>query len=193
MTSHAHEPSTLSDYINQAECTFDCVRAMLAEEHQSQMHVVLQVDRRVRVPEVGERWWVLVFEYRHKGKFDVVWCGPYKVLELLNKGENVKPDIAAPLDELCVFHRDSIKPYIHQEGQAGWEFPMPPVKTGASPQLIKILAKRQAGSKKRRTFLYRCEWDDDTRSWESSKGVEEDPVYLEFLQLHPEQLHLFVV
>ena len=60
------------------------------------MHVVLQMDRHVRVPEVGERWWVLVPEYRHKGKLDVVWCGPYKVLEVLNKGENVKLDIPAP-------------------------------------------------------------------------------------------------
>ena len=30
------------------------------------MHVVLQMDRHIRVPEVGERWWVLVPEYRRK-------------------------------------------------------------------------------------------------------------------------------
>ena len=63
---------------------------------------------------------------------------------------------------------------------------MPPVKTGESPQLVKIVAGRRVGSKKHRTFLYHCEWDDDTWSWESSKALEEDPVYLEFLRLHPE-------
>ena len=61
------------------------------------MHVVLQMDRHVRVPEAGQRWWVLVPEYRHIGKLDVVWCGPYKVLEVLNKGENVKLDGLPPL------------------------------------------------------------------------------------------------
>ena len=95
MTSHAHEPSTVNDYMQRAERTFDSVRAMLAEERRRQMHVVLQIDRHVRVPEMGERWLVLVPEYRHKGKVDVVWCGPYKVLEVLNKGENVKLDILA--------------------------------------------------------------------------------------------------
>ena len=68
---------------------------------------------------------------------------------------------------------------------------MPPVKTGDSPRLVKILARRQVGSKKRRTFLYCCEWDDDTWSWESSKALEEDPLYLDFLRLHPEYAHLF--
>ena len=67
-----------------------------------------------------------------------------------------------------------------------WEIPMPPVKTGASPRLVKILARRRVGSKKRRTFLYRCEGVDDTWSWEYSKTLEEDPVYLEFLRLRPE-------
>ena len=66
------------------------------------MHVVLQMDRHVPVPEVGERWLVLVPEYRHKGKLEVVCCGPYKVLEVLNKGENVKLDIPAPFDGLQV-------------------------------------------------------------------------------------------
>ena len=70
-----------------------------------------------------------------------------------------------------------------------WEFPMPPVKTADSPRLVKNLARRRVGSKKRRTFLYRCEWDDDTWSLESSKALEEDPVYIEFLLLHPESLH----
>ena len=60
------------------------------------MHVVLQMDRHIKVPEVGEQWWVLVPKYRHKGKLDVVWCGPYKVLEVLNKGEKVKLDIPTP-------------------------------------------------------------------------------------------------
>ena len=180
MTSHAHEPSTVNDYMQRAERTFDSVRATLAEERRRQMHVVLQMDRRVGVPEVGERWWVLVPEYPDKGKLDVVWCGPYKVREVLNKGENVKLDIPAPLDRLRVFNRDSIKPYVHREGQPVWEFTMPPVKTGESPRLVKILARRRVGSRKRRTFLYRCEWDDDTWSWESSKALQEDPVYLEF-------------
>ena len=52
---------------------------------------------------------------------------------------------------------------------------MPPVKTGESPRLVKILARHLVGSRKRRTLLYRCEWDDDTWSWESSKALEEDP------------------
>ena len=64
MTSHAHEPSTVNDYMHQAESTFDSVRAMLAEECRRQMHVVLQMDRHVRVPEVGEQWWVLVTRSR---------------------------------------------------------------------------------------------------------------------------------
>ena len=63
MTSHAHEPSTVNDYMQRAECTVHSVRAMLAEERRRQMHVVLQMDGHVRVPEVGERWWVLVPEY----------------------------------------------------------------------------------------------------------------------------------
>ena len=63
MTSHAHEPSTVNDYMQRAEGTFDYVRAMLAEEGRRQMHVVLQMDRHVRVPELGEQWWVLVSEY----------------------------------------------------------------------------------------------------------------------------------
>ena len=185
MTSHAHECSTMNDYMQRAERTFDSVRAMLAKERGCQMHVVLQMERQIRVPEVGERWRVLVPEYRHKGKLDVVWCGPYKVLEVLRKGENVKLDISAPFDGLRVFNRDSIKPYILREEQPVWVFPMPPVKTGDSPQLVKILARCRVIPKKRRTFLYRCEWDDDTGSWEASKALEEDPVYLEFLRLHP--------
>ena len=134
---------------------------------------------------------MLVPEYQHKGKLDVVWCGPYTVLEVLNKGEDVKLDIPVPFDGLRVFNRDSIKPHIQREGQPVWEFPMPPVKTGASFRLVKILARRRVGSTKRRTFLYRCEWGDDTWSWESSKALGDDTVYLEFLRLHPEQLHLF--
>ena len=66
------------------------------------------------------------------------------------------------------------------------ELPMPPVKTGDSPQLVKILARRRVGSKKRRTLLYCFEWDVHTWSWGSSKALEEDPVYLEFLRLRPE-------
>ena len=130
------------------------------------MHVVLQMDRHDRVPEEGERWRALVPEYRHKGKLDVVWCCPYKVLGVLNKGKNVKLDIPAPFHKLHISNRDSIKPYIRREGQPVWEFPMPAVKTGASPRLIEILARRPVGSKKRRTFMYRCEWDDDTGCWE---------------------------
>ena len=153
MTSHAHEPSTVNDYMQRAERISDSVRAMLAEERRRQMHVVLQMNGHVRVPEVGGRWWVLVPEYRHKGKLDVVWCGPYKILEVLNKGENVTLNIPAPFDGLRVFNRDSIKPYVHREGQPVWEFPMPPVKTGESPRPVKIVARRRVGSKKRRTFL----------------------------------------
>ena len=67
-----------------------------------------------------------------------------------------------------------------------WEFPMPPVKTAASPRLVRILAISGLGSKKRRTFLYRCESDDDRWSSESSNPLEEDPVYLEFLRIHRE-------
>ena len=62
------------------------------------MHVVLQMDQNDGVLEVGQRWWVLVPEYRHKGKLDVVWCGPHKVLEVLNQGKNVKLDTSAPFD-----------------------------------------------------------------------------------------------
>ena len=47
MTSHAHEPSTENDYMHRADCTFDCGRAMLAEAHRRQMHVVLQRYRHV--------------------------------------------------------------------------------------------------------------------------------------------------
>ena len=107
----------MNDYMQRAERTFHSVRAMLAEERRRQMHVVLQMDRHVRVPEVGKRWWVLVPEYRHKGKLDAVWCGPYKVLQVLNRGENVELDIPAPFDGMAVFNLDSIKPYIHPEGQ----------------------------------------------------------------------------
>ena len=34
-------------------------------------------------------------------------------------------DIPAPFDGLRVFNRDSIKPYIHRQGQPVWKFPMP--------------------------------------------------------------------
>ena len=81
---------------------------------------------------MGEPWWVLVPEHQHKGKLDVLWCGPCNVLEVINKGENVKLDIPAPFEVLRVFNCDSIKPYIHREGQPVSEFPMPPVKTGVS-------------------------------------------------------------
>ena len=93
---------------------------MLAEERRRQTHVFLQMDRHVRVPELGERWWVSVPEYGHKEKLDAVWCGPYKVLEEFNKGQNVKLDIPAPFDVLRVFNRDSIKPYIQRgDSQCG--------------------------------------------------------------------------
>ena len=80
--------------------------------------------------------------------------------EVLKKGENVKLKITALFDGLRVFNGDSIKPYIHQQGQPGWEFPMPPVKTGASSRLVEIVARRRVGSKKRCAFLYPCEWDE---------------------------------
>ena len=129
---------------------------------------------------------MLAPKYAHKGKLHVVWCGPYKDLEGLNKDENVRLDIPAPFVRLRVFNRDSIKPYIHREGQPVWDLLMLAVKTGASLQLIKILATHPVGSKTCRTFLYRCQTDDDTWSWESNKPLEEDPVYVEFLRLHPE-------
>ena len=94
----AHEPSTFDDYMHRAERVFDSVRAMLREERRRQMHVVLQMDRHVQMPEVGEQWWVLVPEYRHKGKLDAVWLGPYKILGVFNKGENVKLHIPALCD-----------------------------------------------------------------------------------------------
>ena len=100
MTSHAHEPSTANDYMQLAERAFDSVHAMLVKERRSQMHVVLQMDRHVRVPEVGERWWVLVPEYRHNWKLDVVWCGPYKAQPVLNRDRNVELDIPATFDGL---------------------------------------------------------------------------------------------
>ena len=53
-TSHAHEPSTVNDYMQRAERTFNSVGAMLAAERPCQMHVVVQLDRHVRVSEVGE-------------------------------------------------------------------------------------------------------------------------------------------
>ena len=53
MTSHAHEPSTLNDYMQRAERTFDSVRAMLAEERRRQMHVILQMDRHVPTARSG--------------------------------------------------------------------------------------------------------------------------------------------
>ena len=81
MTSHAHEPSTLSYYMCRPKCTFDSVRAMLAGERQCQMHVVLQMDQHVRLPMAGGPWWVLVPQYQKKCKMDVVWCAPYKVLD----------------------------------------------------------------------------------------------------------------
>ena len=125
---------------------------------------------------------MLVPQCRHSGKLDVVCCGPYKLLGVLNKGENVKLDILAWFDGLCICNHDSIKPHINRHGQPVCEFPMPPVKTGALSRLIKILARRRVGSKKRRTFLCRCEFDDNTWFCESSKA-DEEPVYLDFLRL----------
>ena len=84
------------------------------------------------------------------------------LIRVLNKAENVKLDIPALFDGLRFFNRDSIKPYIHREGQPVCKFPMPPVKTGDSPRLVKIMARRRVESKKRRRFLYHCERDDDT-------------------------------
>ena len=68
------------------------------------MHVVLQMARHIRVPEVGERLWVLVPEYPQKGTLDVVWCGPYKVLEVPNKGGNIKMEIPGPLPWVGFFY-----------------------------------------------------------------------------------------
>ena len=46
-----------------------------------------------------------------------MWCGPYKVLKVLNKGDNVKQDAPAPFHGLCDLNRHSIKPRIHRGGQ----------------------------------------------------------------------------
>ena len=54
MTSHAHEPSTVNDYMHRAERIFDSVRTMVAEELRRHMHVVLRMHRHVSVPEVGQ-------------------------------------------------------------------------------------------------------------------------------------------
>ena len=74
------------------------------------MHVVLSMDRQVRKPEVGGQWWVSMFKYRNTGKLDLLCCGPYKVLEVSNKGDNVKVDNRASFDGLRIFNRDTIKP-----------------------------------------------------------------------------------
>ena len=182
MTSHAHEPSTVNDYMHRAECTFHSVRALLAQERGRQMHVVLQTDRHVRVPEVGEPWWLLVPEYRHKGKLDVVWCGPYKVLEVLNKGESIKLDIPAPFHGLRVFNRDSIKPYINREGQPVWECRLsrlePPL------DLLRLWLDVEWDLK---STAHSCTAVNGmTTRGLGSPALEEDPVYLEFLRLHPE-------
>ena len=81
---------------------------------------------------------------------------------------------------------DSINPTINQQEQPVWIIPLPPVKTGAPPQIVEILARRPVEPRKRCTFLYSCEWEDDTWSGESSKALDEDPVYLEFIRLHSE-------
>ena len=101
--------------MHRAEHTFHSVCAKLATECRRRMHVVLQMDRHVPVPEVRAQWWVLVPKYRQKGKLDVVWCGPYEVLGVLNKSKTVELDIPAPFEGFCVFNRDSIKPYICRE------------------------------------------------------------------------------
>ena len=105
MTSHAHEPLTLCAYMHRAEGTFDSAGAMLAEERRRQMHVVLQMERHVRVPLGGEALVGAGTRISTQGELDVVWCGPYNVLEVLNKGENVKLDNGASFYRLC----DSIK------------------------------------------------------------------------------------
>ena len=67
---------------------------------------------------------------------------------------------------------------------------MPPVNSEAS--LVKNLARGQLGSKKSRTFLYDCEWNDEACFWESTNALDQDPFYPHFLRLHPEseKLHL---
>ena len=57
---HAHESSTLNDYMHRVECSFDSVCTVLAEESRRQLHIVLQMDKNVRVPEERDEWWVLV-------------------------------------------------------------------------------------------------------------------------------------
>ena len=50
------------------------------------------------------------------------------VLEVVDKGKNVKPNIPAPFDDSSVLNRDNIKPYIHLGGQQVSQFPMRAVK-----------------------------------------------------------------
>ena len=114
VNSTSSEPCTIDAYLTRAERVFDSVRAVLLEERRQQMHVVMQLDKQVRVPLKGELWWVLVPEYQNKGKLDVVWCGPYKVLEVFNNGENVRLDIPPPVDRHPVFNRHSVHPYLHR-------------------------------------------------------------------------------
>ena len=125
LTSHAHEPLTLSDYLHRAEPSILCARGMLRNADAKCMWSYKWTDTRECL-----RW---ESEYRHKGKLDLVLCRPYKVFEVFNKGENVKLDIPVPFDRLFGFNCDSIMPYIHREGQRVWEFPIPPGKTVASP------------------------------------------------------------
>ena len=89
---------------------------------QTKLDVKTKASHTSALPKVGETWWVLVPKYRHKGKMDVVWCGPYKVFGVLNKGENVKPDFPALFDEMRALNRDGTKPYIIPEGQPLWDF-----------------------------------------------------------------------
>ena len=131
------------------------------------------------MPQMREQWRELVPGYRRKRKLDVAWCGSYKVVEIFNKGENVKLD-TPPFYGLRVFNRDSIKPNVHRERQPMWECPMPPVNTGPSPRLVEILRRRRVGSRKHGTWLYEGEWDENTWSCESSKTLDENPVHLEF-------------
>ena len=60
ITLHAHECSTLNDYMHRVKCSFHSVRTELAKETQRQLHIVLQMDKNVRLPEVREEWWVVV-------------------------------------------------------------------------------------------------------------------------------------
>ena len=153
MTSHAHKPSTLSDYIHRAErrsilcapCSLwnvDATGRLSYQLTDSFESLGLERDGGCWYPNIDNRGnWTL---------FGVVHT---KFSRCSTRARMLNWTSLPPFDGLRVFNPDSIKPYIHRGGQPVWEFPMPAVKTGASSRVVRILARRPVGFKKRRTFL----------------------------------------